>query len=191
MLSEKQFRERARTELRQIGDQLLGLVADRDIYTKFEREIVLNNPQLQGGRSDFIDMLRGCYADAMAARVLRLLNGDGGPSLPGVLTALAQHEQIMQDKISEREFADDRAALQQAFVDLQRAMVPHTAHHERTLPALASLHHELDRALDLVIEIAKTYYWIVADNYLQLHVKYGGDPLSVFQFPWAMPVLAR
>ncbi len=191
MLSEKQFRERAKTELRQIGEQLLGLATDRDIYSKFEREIVQNNPHLQGARSAFIDMLRGCYADAMAARMLRLLDGDGGLSLPQVLTALAQHGQIMRDKITEREFTDDRAALQQAYVNVQRAMVPHTAHHERTLPALAGLHRELDSALDLLIETAKTYYWIVADSYLQLDVKYAGEPLSVFQFAWAMPILAK
>lgn len=189
MLNEKQFRERARTELRQIADQLLSLAADRDIYRKFEREIVQNNPQLTSGRSEFMDMLRGCYADAMAARVLRLLGGDGAPSLPQVLSALAQHEQIMRDKVSEREFADDRAALQQALVNIQRAMVPHSAHHERTLPALAILHRELDAALDLLLETAKTYYWIVAGGYLQLDVKYSADPLSVFQFAWAMPVL--
>ena len=59
MLSEKQFRERAKTELRQIGEQLMGLAVDRDIYTKFEHEIVQNNPQLGGDRSEFIDMLRG------------------------------------------------------------------------------------------------------------------------------------
>lgn len=191
MLSEKQFRERAKTELRQIGEQLLGLATDRDIYSKFECEIVQNNPQLEGARSEFIDMLRGCYADAMAARALRLLDGDGGLSLPQVLTALAQHEQVMRDKITEREFSDDRAALQLAFVNLQRAMVPHTAHHERTLPALASLHRELGAALDLMMETAKTYYWIVADGYLQLDVKSAGDPLSVFQFAWAMPMLAK
>jgi hypothetical protein len=189
MLSEKQFRERAKTELRQIGDQLLGLVADRDIYAKFEREIVQNNSHLQDGRSEFVDMLRGCYADAMAARVLRLLDSDAGPSLPGVLTALAQHEQIMHHKVTEREFTGDRAALQQAFVNLQRAMVPRSAHHERTLPALASLHRELDAALNLMIETAKTYYWVVADSYMQLDVKYCGDPLSVFQFAWAAPAL--
>ena len=97
----------------------------------------------------------------------------------------------MDDKITEREFTQDRTALQQAFVNLQRAMVPHTAHHERTLPALASLHRELDAALDLMMETAKTYYWIVSDSYMQLDVKYSGDPLSVFQFAWAMPVLTR
>jgi hypothetical protein len=42
-----------------------------------------------------------------------------------------------------------------------------------------------------MIESAKTYYWIVADSYLQLNVKYAGDPLSVFQFAWAMPMLTK
>jgi hypothetical protein len=190
MLSDKQFRERARTELRQIGEQLLSLSTDRDIYRKFEREIVANNPQLKSARNPFLDMLRGAYADAMAARILRLLDGDGPSSLPQFLTALAQHEQIMRDKITEREFTDDRAALQQAAVNIQRAMVPHSGHHERTLPALATLHRELDAALDLMIETAKTYYWIVADSYMQLDVKYCRDPLSLFEFAWAAPVLA-
>ena len=190
MLSDKQFRERARAGLRQIGDQLLSLAADRDVYRKFEREIVDNNPQLNNARNAFLDMVRGAYADAMAARILRLLDGDGA-SLPQVLSGLAQHEEIMRDKITEREFSDDRAALQQAAVNIQRAMVPHSAHHERTLPALATLHRELDAALDLMIESAKTYYWIVADSYLQFEVKYCGDPMSVFQFPWAIPVLAK
>lgn len=191
MLSDKQFRERARTELRQIGEQLLGMGTDRDIYWKLEREIVGHNPQLEAVRSPFLDMLRGCYADAMAARVLRLLDGDTGLSLPTVLTQFAQHEEVMRDKITEREFAEDRAALQQAFVNLERVMVPRTAHHERTLPALASLHKELDAALDRMIDMAKTYYWIVADGPLQLDVKYCGDPLAVFQLAWAAPELAR
>jgi hypothetical protein len=189
MLSEKQFRERAKAELRQIGDQLLALAADRDVYWKFEREIVDNNPQLKSTRSAFIDMVRASYADAMAARVLRLLDGDGH-SLPQVLSALAQHEQIMCDKISQSEFSDDRAALQQALVKLQRVMVPHTAHHERTPSALASLHKELNAALDLMIETAKTYYWIVADGYMQLDVKHSEYPLAIFDFAWAKPVLA-
>jgi hypothetical protein len=189
MLSEKQFRERTRTELRKIGDQLVGLATDRDVYWKFEREIVQNNPQLQSTRNAFIDMVRASYADAMAARVLRLLDEDGGPSLPQVLNALARHEQIMRDKISEREFSDDRAALLQAFAKVQRVMVPHTAHHERTPSALASLHKELDAALDLMMEAVKTYYWIVSDGYMQLDVKYSEYPLSIFEFAWAKPVL--
>lgn len=188
MLSEKQFRERAKTELRQIGDQLLALATDRDVYWKFERDIVDNNPQLRSTRSAFLDMVRASYADAMAARVLRLLDGDG--ALCHVLNTLAGHEPVMRDKISEREFSEDRAALRQANVKLQRVMVPHTGHHERTTSALASLHKELDAALDLLTETVKTYYWIIADGYMQLDVKHSEYPLSIFEFAWAVPVLA-
>jgi hypothetical protein len=190
MLTEKQFRKRAKTELRQIGDQLLSMATDRDIYWKLEQEIVRNNSQLQGGRSEFLDLLRGCYVDAMTARVLHLLDAGVSPSLPRVLTALAQHEQIMRDKVTEREFADDRDALQQAVINLQRVTVPHVGHHERTLPALASLQRELDIALDRMIDTVKTYYWIVCDSYLEMDVKHCGDPLSVFQFAWATPAFA-
>lgn len=190
MLSEKQFRERAKTELRQIGDQLLGLATDRDVYWRFEREIVQNNPQLQCARNAFLDMVRASYAEATATRVLRLLDASNPTSLPALLGTLAQHEQIMHDKVSEREFGDDREALQQAFVRMQRVLVPHTEHHERTPSALAAVHKELDAAIDLMLETAKTYYWIVTDSYLQLDVKYPDYPLAIFEFAWAKPVLA-
>lgn len=40
-----------------------------------------------------------------------------------------------------------------------------------------------------MIETVKTYYWIVSDSYLEMDVKHCGEPLSVFQFAWAMLVL--
>lgn len=190
MLSEKQFRERAKTELRQIGEQLLSLATDRDVYRRFERDIAANNPQLQAARSEFIDMLRGSYAVSMTTRISALLDCERDPCLAEVLKALAQHQQILQDKLTEREFSEDRAALQQAFVRLRRAMSPYSAHHERTMPALAALHREVDAALDLMIETVKTYYWVVAGGYLELEVKYSGDPMSIFEFAWAVPILA-
>jgi len=139
MLSEKQFRERAKIELRQIGSQVLSLAIDRDVYWKLEREIIQPNPQLCDGRSAFLDMLRGCYADAMAARALRLLQGEtGGVSLPRVLAQLAEYPQLLHDQITEGELADDRAALIQAAAELETAVTPHVGHHERTLSALAA-----------------------------------------------------
>ncbi|MGA2904934.1 MAG: hypothetical protein ABSD98_13945 [Candidatus Korobacteraceae bacterium] len=192
MLSEKQFRERAKSELRQIGNQVLSLATDRDIYWKLEREIIQPNPQLCQARSAFLDMLRGCYADAMAARALRLLEGeDGGVSLPRVLAQLAEYPQLLHDKITESELADDRGALIQAAAELKRAVAPHAGHHERTLPALASTQRELDAAIDRMIATVKTYYWIVAESHLDLDVKHSEDPLSIFQFAWATPALAK
>lgn len=192
MLTEKQFRERTKSELRQIGNQVQGLATDRDVYWKLEREIIQPNSQLRETRSPFLDMLRGCYTDAMAAQVLRLLNGEeGAVSLPRVLAQLADYPQLRQDKITDGEFAADRAALQQAAASLKQAIMPHAGHHERTLSALAAMHRELDAALGLIIDTLRTYYWIVAESYLDLEAKYTEDPLAIFQSAWAVPVLAR
>jgi len=192
MLSEKQFRERARSELRQIGEQLKGLAADRDVYWKLEREIIEHNPQLKNGRSAFLDMLRGCYVDAMTARVLRLLQpADDDVSLPRMVEQLTAYPDLLYGRLSQREFADDRKALQKAVVQVKRATVPRARHHERTLSALASAHRELDAALDLMLATVKTYYWIVSDSYIDLEVSHAADPISIFQFAWAVPVLAK
>jgi len=192
MLSEKQFRERAKTELRQIGDQVLALATDRDIYWKLEREIVQNNPQLSEARSDLLDMVRGCYVDAMVGRLLRLLDSeDDGVSLPRVLAQLADYPELLHDRITESEFADDRGALERTVARLRRFAGAHVGRHERTLPALASTHRELDGALTVVIAVVETYYWIVTDGYIDLDVEYSEDPLSIFQFAWAAPVLTQ
>src|SRR5580704_1448413 len=150
MLSEKQFRERAKSELREIGDLVLALAADRDIYWKLEREIIQPNPQLSDTRSEALDMLRGCYVDAMVVRLLRLLDGDeGGVSLPRVLSQLAEYPELFQDRITETEFADDRGALESTAARLRRFAASHVGRHERTLSALASVHRELDAAFSI------------------------------------------
>ena len=46
MLNEKQFRDRAVRELREIGKQVLGLATDRDLYRKLEAEVIQPNPRL-------------------------------------------------------------------------------------------------------------------------------------------------
>ncbi len=192
MLSEKQFRERARSELRHIGEQLKGLATDRDVYWKLEREIVERNPQLKNGRSAFLDMLRGCYVDAMTARVLRLLqSADADVSLLRILEQLAGYPELLNGRLSQREFADDRAALQKAVTNIKRVALPRAGHHERTLSALASAHRELDAALDLMLSSVKNYYWIITDSYIDLDVSQADDPMSIFQFAWAVPMLAK
>jgi hypothetical protein len=192
MLNEKQFRERAKSALRQIGDQVLAMATDRDIYWKLEREIIQNNLQLSEARSELLDMLRGCFVDAMVARLLRLLDGeDDGVSLPRVLVQLADYPELLHDRITETEFADDRGALERTAARLRRFLGSHLGRHERTLSALASTHRELDAALTIVIAVVETYYWIVTDGYIDLDVEYPEDPLAIFQFAWAAPVLTQ
>lgn len=183
MLSEKQFRERAQSELRQIGNQIQSLATDRDIYRKLEREVLQPNaPPLCESRSAFMPMMRSCYADAMVARVLRLLDCEEGEvTLPRVLARLAGYPQLLHDKITETEFANDRGALERAATRLKRVAAPRLEQHERTLPALGAVHREIDAALDLMIEMVKTYYWITADGYIDLDVKYSEDPMDIFR----------
>lgn len=185
MMTEKQFRERARADLRKVQNQVLSLLADRDIYLKFEREVVEPNQRLNGARHPLLDMIRANYVDAMSARVLHLLHGgDGRPSLAGVLMQLEDYPHLRLDRVSDREFIADSAKLGQLAVNLMNACDDRSGHHERTLPALASIHRELNAAIDGLVEAFKTYYWVIADGYVELEVKYAGDPLEIFLAPW-------
>jgi hypothetical protein len=191
MLTEKQFRERARAELLQIASQLRSIAADREIYRRFEREIIEPNPQLQA-RSAFLDMLRGCYADGMTTHALRLLEPPAGePSLPHILEQLTEYPELLHDRITQREFADDRGALERAAARLHSLPASRCCHHERTIPALASTHRTLDDAIDLLLSTAKTYCWIITDSYLDLDVNDAEDALAVFQFAWAETAQVR
>jgi hypothetical protein len=192
MLSEKQFRERAKTELRQIANQVLSVATDRDIYWRLERDIIQPNLQLHDARSAFLDMVRAAYVDATTARVLSLLAGkDSAISLPRVLAQLANYPQLLQDRITESECAVDRVALERTAANLKQLNQSRFAHHERTLSALASTHRELDRAIDLMISTVKTYYWIVADSYIDLDIHHSDDPMAIFSSAWAVPLLAK
>jgi hypothetical protein len=185
MLSEKQFRERAKVELREIGKQVGSLATDRDIYRKLERDVIAANPRLEGSRSPFLVMVRGAYTDAMAIRVLRLLDADSaGLSLRRVLAQFAEYPQLLHDKVGDREFTSDQAALDRAAVNLKAATDRHFSHHERTPSVMASTHRALDEALDAMISTVKTYYWVVAEAYLDLEVRYVEDPLAIFRFAW-------
>ena len=185
MLSEKKFRERTKAELREIGNQVASLVADRDIYRKLETEVIKKNSRLQHSRSAFLDMVRGAYTDAMAVRMLRLLEADSsGLSLRQAMTQIGKYPQLLHDKVGEREFANDGAALDRAAANLKAVMAPHFSHHERRPAALASMHRALDEALDLMIATLKTYYWVVAEGYPALEPKYAEDPLAIFRFAW-------
>jgi hypothetical protein len=183
MLSEKQFRERTKVELREIGKQVASLATDRDIYRKLLTEVMAKNPRLRDSRGPFIPMLCGAYTDAMAVRVLRMLDAEGsGLSLRRVLGQMGDYPELLHDKVAEREFANDCAALGRVGENLRVVWDPHFSH--RTPSALVSTHRALDEALDTIISTLKTYYWVVAEGHLDLEPKYAEDPLEVFRFAW-------
>jgi hypothetical protein len=184
MLSEKQFRERTKVELREIGKQVASLAADRDIYRKLETEVIPKNPRLQNSRSAFLDMVRGAYTDAMAIRVARLADPDNiiGLTLPRVLAQIGEHPELLHDKVGDREFARDCAALERAGERVREVWDPHSSH--PTPSALTATHRAVDEALDLMISTLKTYYWVVAEGHLDLEPSYDEDPLAIFRFAW-------
>ena len=191
MLSEKKFRERAKVELREIGKP--GRQSRQRTVTSigsWSEKLSGTTLVLQKARSPFIDMVRGAYADAMAMRVLRLLDsGTSGLSLTRTLAQIADYPQVRHDKVSDREFAHDCAALEKAAAKLKSVIDPHFKHHERTPSALASTHRQLDQAIDQMISTLKTYYWVIAEGHLDLDVKYAEDPLAIFKFAWIEAVV--
>jgi hypothetical protein len=185
MLSEKQFCERAKVELREIGKQVVSLATDRDVYRMLETEIIPLNSRLQDSRSPFLDMVRNTYTDATAMGVLKLLDPENdGLSLRRVLAQIGEYPQLLHDKVGDREFADDCSALERAAANLKAVLVPHFSPHERTPSALSSTHRALDGAIDVMISTLETYYWVVAEGYLDLEIRYAEDPLAIFRFAW-------
>jgi DNA-binding transcriptional MerR regulator len=184
MLSEKQFRDRASTELRKIGKQVKQLATDRDLYRKLESDVLAVNPRLSKPNV-YLAMIRGAYTDAMLSRVLRLIDAEGaGLSLRRIMAQLREHPHLMHDKLTGREFADDVAQLDRASEQIKRHLDSHLGAHERKASALQPSHRALNHGLDLLLDLLRKYYWIVSDAYLDLDVKHEGDPLGVFHFAW-------
>jgi len=184
MLNEKQFRDRTVRELREIGKHVLALATDRDLFRKLETEVVQSNPHLSSNSSPYLSMVRGAYTDATAMRLRRLFAPDAALSLRRLLTQIADRPDLLHDKLTPKELAGDLADFDQVAQYLAEKVEPHFSIHERTPGALATTIRELDRALDLLIDCLKRYYWIVSDSYIDLDVAYSEDPLAVFHFPW-------
>src|SRR5271166_159490 len=184
MLNEKQFRDRATRELREIGKQVQSLSSDRDLYRKLESEVVPSNPQLSDSSSNFLIMLRAAYTDATTMRLRRLYAADANLSLRRLVAQVSEYPDLLHDKLTGKELLSDVADLDRTATILKQHFEPHFANHERTPAALATANRELDRALDLLIDCVRRYYWIVAGSYIDLDVSYTEDPLAVFRFPW-------
>ena len=184
MLNEKQFCDRAMRELREIGKQVLSLATDRDLYQKLEADVIPSNPNLSSTGSAYLSMLRGAYTDATTMRLRRLFAPDAALSLRRLLTQVSEYPALLHDKLTVKELSGDLAELDRLSLYLKEQVEPHFSNHERTPPALATTNRELDKAINLLIDCIKRYYWIVSDSYLDLDVSYGEDPLAVFRFPW-------
>jgi hypothetical protein len=184
MLNEKQFRDRATRELREIGKQVLSLATDRDLFQKLEADVIQRNSSLSAGSNPYLSMWRGAYTDATAMRLRRLFAPEANLSLRRLVTQVSDYPEMLHDKLTAKELSNDLADLDRMSVYLKQHVDPHFTDHERTTAALARTTRQLDQALDLLIDCTKRYYWIVADSYIELDVAYSEDPLTVFRAPW-------
>ena len=181
MLNEKQFRERAARELRVIGNQVLAMATDREVFRRMENEILQPHSELAGNGNPFADVFRGAYVDAMTMRLRRLLAPEASLSLRRTIVQMDDYPNLLHQRVNARELADDAAEIDQMAVCLKEQIEPHFLPRERTPGALASTLADLDRALDLVSELLQKYYWVLSDGYLDLKPKLNGDPLAIFR----------
>jgi hypothetical protein len=184
MLNQKQFCDRAARELREIGKQVLSLATDRDLYRKLESEVIPSNPRLSSSGGAYLSLIRGAYTDATTMRLRRLFAPDATLSLRRLVSQISEYPAMMHDKLTNKELAADLSELERTGAYLKEHVDPHFSNHERTLAALSTTNRELDRAIDLLIDCIKRYYWIAADSYLELDVTYSKDPMAVFRIAW-------
>lgn len=184
MLNVKQFQDRAVRELREIGKQVLSLATDRDLYRRLEAEVIKPNPRLSSSGSPYLAMLRGAYTDAATMRLRRLFAPEAALSLRRLLSQISEYPTLLHDKLTTKELSGDLADLEGVAAYLKEHVDPHFSNRDRTPSALATTNRELDRAIDLLIDCVKRYYWIVANSYIDFDVRFSEDPLSVFRFPW-------
>jgi hypothetical protein len=184
MLSEKQFRDRAARELREIGKQVLCLATDRDLCRRLDSDVIQSNPRLSTSGDAYLSMVRSAYTDATTMRLRRLFAPDAALSLRRLLNQISEYPAMLHDKLTDSELSGDLAELDRLGLYLKEHVDPHFSNHERTTAALATTNRELDKAIDVLLDCMKRYYWIVADSYIDLDVSYDEDPLAVFRFPW-------
>jgi len=187
MLNEKQFRERAVRELREIGKQVQSLQSDRALYLKLESDVIAANPTLAESSSPYLPLLRAAYTDATTMRLRRLFAPDAQLSLRRLIAQLKEYHELTLDKLTTKELTADLQDLDRRGAVLKEQLDPHFSAHERTPSALATANRELDRAINLLADCVKRYYWIVSDAYVEVDPSYPGDPLAIFHAAWIAP----
>ena len=181
---ERRFRERARAELQGIAEQVQGLLADRDVYGRFEREVVARR-EAGGAGSAFVDLVRAAYTDAMTARLMRMLDAQNSAiSLRRVLADIRVTPELLHGKLSLDELEREIASLDRLAMRINTAFEPHFTRRGRTLPTLAASHRLIDEVVERLVAIVQTYYWVVGDKHIDLQPTYREDPLAIFRSQW-------
>ena len=129
-------------------------------------------------------MIRGSYTDATTMRLRRLFAPDANLSLLRLIGQMSEYPDMMHDKLTGKELAHDLAEIDQLGTFLKEQIDPHFSNHERTPAALETANRVIDRAIDLLRDCVKRYYWIVSDSYIEVDPIWSSDELAIFQKPW-------
>ena len=174
MLSEKQFRDRAVRELREIGKQVQSLATDRDLYRKLEADVVPSNPRL----STAAPPSSAWFAALTPMRPLCVCAACSPPtptlSLRRLLTQISEYPELLHDKLTAKELSADIAEFDRMERISRSASIRTSPATNGRLRRVATANRELDRAIDFLIDCVKRYYWIVSDSYIDLDVSYSG-----------------
>jgi len=184
MLNEKQFRDRAVRELREIGTLVQSLATDRELYRKFEAEVIAANSELANSSNPYLLLIRGSYTDAATMRLRRLFAPDANLSLRRLISQTPEYPEMLHDKLTGKELARDLAEIDQLGAYLKEQIDPHFSNHERTPAALETANRGIDRAIDLLRDCVKRYYWIVSDAYIDVDPVLSAEALAIFQKAW-------
>jgi len=187
MLNEKQFRDRATRELREIGKLVQALATDRVLYRKLESDVIAANAELAHSSNPYLFMIRGSYTDAAIMRLRRLFAPDATLSLRRLIGQFSDYPEMLHDKLTGKEMAHDLGEIDKLGKILKEQLDPHFSNHERTPAALDAANRELDRAIDLLCDCVKRYYWIVSDAYIDVDPIATDNALAIFQKPWTEP----
>lgn len=187
MLNEKQFRDRAGRELREIGKLVQSLATDRELYRKLESDVIAANSELDHSSNPYLSMLRGNYTDATTMRLRRLFAPDANLSLRRIISQISEYPDMLNDKLTGKELVHDLAEVDALGALLKEQIDPHFSNHERTPAALETTNRSLDRAIDLLRDCVKRYYWIASDSFIDVDPVQTPDGIAIFQQPWIAP----
>jgi hypothetical protein len=186
-LSEKNFIELARCELRELMHEVRELITDHDIYWKVQH-VIQSNPRLLVARSAFFDTMNDSFAHSAAMRVRRIVDMDHRTiSLLRLLKNLVDYPGLLGGQITMLDLENDIRELEEATNKIKNYTDQFVAHHDRNPIADTPLNRELNRSIETIERLFRRYFNMLMGVDIDLSVNYLEDPLAIFRYSWIKP----
>lgn len=183
-VSEKNFRERAACELRELMHEVRELITDHDIYWKVQH-VIQSNPRLLVDRSAFFDMMNDSFAHSAAMRVRRIVDTNHRTvSLLRLLKGLTEYPGLLKGQITVQDVESDIRGLEEATNKIKDYTDQFVAHHDMDPIADTPLNRELSRSVETIERLFRRYFNLLMGVDIDLSVNYLEDPLAIFRYSW-------